>query len=192
LAQREPDDPAFRAECLKKIEGSAKRASVIVESLLKFARPQSDNAVVVDVKELLEATFRFTSDQLVLHRVRPCVKVSGKGAKVLASPVLLQQVFMNLILNACSAMSAGGDLVTSATSDDGAVRIAFSDTGEGILPENLTRVFDPFFTTKPPGSGSVGLGLSITYRIVKQLGGSIEVDSEPGRGSTFTVVLPRA
>ena len=83
--------------------------------------------------------------------------------------------------------------MTSATSDgDGAVRIAFRDTGAGILPENLTKVFDPFFTTKPPGSGSVGLGLSITYRIVQQLGGSTEVVSEPGRGSTFTVVLPRA
>lgn len=193
LAQRGPDDPVFREECLKKIDASVKRASAVIDNLLKFARPQSDKAVVVDVRELLEATFRFTSDELVLHGVSPCVKVGGNGARVLASPILLQQVFMNLILNACSAMSKGGDLVTSAASDDdGAVRIAFRDTGEGILPENLTRVFDPFFTTKPPGSGSVGLGLSITYRIVKQLGGSIEVESEPGRGSTFTVVLPRA
>ena len=192
LAQKVPADSGFCRECLEKIHASAKRASVVIDELLQFARPQSDKAVVIDVKELLEATFRFTSDQLVQNQVRPRVDVSGNGAKVLGNPVLLQQVFSNLILNACAAMPEGGELTASATSRaDGTVSIAFCDTGLGIAPENLPRVFDPFFTTKPPGSGSVGLGLSITYSVVRQLGGSIEVESEPGQGSAFTVVLPR-
>ena len=192
LAQKVSADQGFSRECLKKIHASAKRASVVIDELLQFARPQSDKAVVIDVKELLEATFRFTSDQLVQNQVRPRVDVSGNGAKVLGNPVLLQQVFSNLILNACAAMPEGGELTASATSRaDGTVSIAFCDTGLGIAPENLPRVFDPFFTTKPPGSGSVGLGLSITYSVVRQLGGSIEVESEPGQGSAFTVVLPR-
>ena len=193
LALAATDDLPLRTECLEKIGASAKRASLIIESLLKFARPQTDTAVVVDVKELLEATFSFTSDQLVLHWVRPYVEADDDAAKVLGSPVLLQQVFINLILNACAAMPRGGDLVASVKScSDGMVRISFRDTGEGIFSENLPKLFDPFFTTRPPGNGSVGLGLSITYSIVKRLGGSIEVESEPGRGSTFTVALPRA
>ena len=193
LAQAAPDDLPLRTECLEKIGASAKRASLVIESLLKFARPQSDAAaVVVDVKELLEATFSFTSDQLALHWVRPYIEAEDNRAKVLGSPVLLQQVFINLILNACAAMPRGGDLVASAKScSDGMVRISFRDTGEGIFLENLPKLFDPFFTTRPPGNGSVGLGLSITYSIVKRLGGSIEVESAPGRGSTFTVALPR-
>jgi len=191
LALAAPDDSAFHKECLEKIAVSAKRASVVIDSLLKFARPQTDKAAVVDAKELLEAAFRFTADQLALHRVRPRVEGGGKNTKVLGSPVLLEQVFINLILNACAAMPAGGDLVASAKPyGDGTVRIVFRDTGEGILPETLPKLFDPFFTTKPPGNGSSGLGLSITYSIVKGLGGSIEVESEPGRGSTFTVSLP--
>jgi len=91
LAQSAPNDLPLRTECLEKIGASAKRASLIIESLLKFARPQTDTAVVIDVKELLEATFSFTSDELVLHWVRPSIEVKDNGAKVLGSPVLLQQ-----------------------------------------------------------------------------------------------------
>jgi len=146
----------FGRNAWKKIGASAKRASLIIESLLKFARPQTDTAVVVDVKELLEATFSFTSDQLVLHWVRPYIEADDDAAKVLGSPVLLQQVFINLILNACAAMPRGGDLVASVKScSDGMVRISFRDTGEGIFSENLPKLFDPFFTTRPPGNGSV-------------------------------------
>ena len=191
LAQTAGDDEGFRQECLGKISTSALRASQIIENLLKFARPQTDKVVLIDVEELLAATFRFASDQLALRKVRPRIDAGTNSARVLGSPNLLQQVFLNLILNACDAMPGGGDLVATARSTgDGAVTISFRDTGDGIPPENFSKLFDPFFTTGPPGSGRVGLGLSITYGIVKQLGGLIEVESEPGRGATFTVVLP--
>ncbi|MFH0916149.1 MAG: ATP-binding protein, partial [bacterium] len=186
-------DQAFRETCLEKIDGSTRRASLIIENLLKFARPQAEKMAAIDVGELLEATFLLLADQLVIQQVVARVESVGSGVKVRGNPGLLQQVFTNLVLNACNAMPEGGSLVASATSDrDGAVRIAFRDTGRGIPLENLPRLFDPFFTTSPPGGKFVGLGLSIAYSIVRQHAGSIEVESEPGRGSVFTVVLPRA
>ena len=193
LAKGSGADEALREKCLEKIDTATKRASEIIDNLLKFARPQSDQTVLIDVAELLEASFRLTSDQLVSHRVTAHVDASDHLSKVLGSPGLLQQVFINLSLNACDAMPSGGHLAASiASGSDGTVRIAFRDIGEGIPPENLPRLFDPFFTTEPAGPGRVGLGLSTAYGIVKQHGGAIEVESEPGCGSTFTVSLPAA
>jgi len=106
---------------------------------------------------------------------------------------MLQQVFLNLILNARDAMPLGGDLVIATGSgSDGTVRIAFRDTGGDIPPDNIPRLFDPFFSTGFLGGDRSGLGLSITYNIVKQLGGSIEAESEPGQGSTFWFTIPAA
>ena len=191
LAQGAPSDSALCGECLDKIDTSAKRASDVIEGLLKFAGLQGDKSVAVDVKDLLEITFRFMSDQLVAHRVRARVEVGGDCAMALGNPGLLQQVFINVILNACDAMREGGELVAGAASSaNGMVTITFCDTGEGIHPEDLARVFDPFFTTRAIGSGRVGLGLSIAYSIVRQHAGSIEVESEPGLGSTITIVVP--
>ena len=187
------DDQAFRETCLEKISGSTRRASLIIENLLKFARPQAEKMAEIDVGELLDATFLLMSDQLVIQQVAARVESTGSGVKVRGNPDLLQQVFTNLVLNACNAMPEGGSLVAGAASDgDGTVRIAFRDTGRGIPLENLPKLFDPFFTTSPPGGKFVGLGLSIAYSIARQHSGSIEVDSEPGRGSVFTVVLPGA
>jgi two-component system NtrC family sensor kinase len=101
----------------------------------------------------------------------------------------LQQVFINIILNALDAMPGGGTLAIGLDREDGAAAIRISDTGTGIRPEHLSRIFDPFFTTKGVGKGT-GLGLSISYAIVKEHDGRIEVQSEVGRGSTFTIVLP--
>ncbi|HSA97029.1 MAG TPA: ATP-binding protein, partial [Acidobacteriota bacterium] len=101
----------------------------------------------------------------------------------------IQQVFSNLAINACEAMPKGGTLtVTSRTSRDGtALEVVFEDTGTGIAKENLPRLFDPFFTTKSLGTG---LGLAVSYGIIRQRGGTILVQSEPGRGTEFTVRLP--
>ena len=106
----------------------------------------------------------------------------------------LQQLLVNLILNAVDAMPKGGRLTISTAPhivDPPGVEIRVEDTGEGIARENLRRIFDPFFTTREPGRGT-GLGLSICSRIVESMAGRIEVESEPGRGSAFTVVLPAA
>jgi two-component system NtrC family sensor kinase len=103
----------------------------------------------------------------------------------------LQQVFLNIMLNAYQAMPNGGQLRIASRADGKEVQVIFADTGSGISQENLKRIFDPFFTTKEVGEGT-GLGLSISYGIIEQHGGTIEVESEPGTGSTFTVKLPIA
>jgi len=105
-------------------------------------------------------------------------------------PFQLNQVFMNLLVNASQALDGKGSITLRTGFDAQEVWVAVQDSGHGIKPENLPKVFDPFFTTKPVGKGT-GLGLSLSYDIVKKHGGRIEVQSTPGAGSTFTVYLPR-
>ena len=108
------------------------------------------------------------------------------------NPALLQQVFTNLILNACDAMADGGSLVIATRApDERLVEILFEDTGCGIAPETLPKIFDPFFTTRPIGKGT-GLGLSISYSIIQQHHGKITAHSAVGQGTIFTVSLPAA
>jgi signal transduction histidine kinase len=110
--------------------------------------------------------------------------------KVYGNSELLQQVFTNLMLNACTAMPQGGTLVVATrVTETGQVEIRFSDSGCGIPPEHLSKIFDPFFTTMPVGKGT-GLGLAISYSIIQQHQGTIEVESRVGQGSTFVVRLP--
>ncbi len=103
----------------------------------------------------------------------------------------LQQVFLNLFLNARDAMENGGMLAVRTWSEEGFARVDVADSGQGIAPENMARIYDPFFTTKGAKKGT-GLGLSITYGIVREHGGAIEVDSRPGAGTRFHVELPLA
>ena len=103
----------------------------------------------------------------------------------------LQQVFVNLSLNACEAMPDGGTLLISTTCESDRVVIKVTDTGSGIKPEHLDKIFEPFFTTKPVGKGT-GLGLSVSYGIVQQHGGTLEVESQERKGTTFTITLPTA
>ena len=101
----------------------------------------------------------------------------------------LQQVLLNLMTNACQAMAKGGDLVVSTYADKTDLCIQVDDSGCGISKENFSKIFDPFFTTKPPGKGT-GLGLSVSYRIIREHNGTIDVESEEGKGTRFTVRLP--
>jgi two-component system NtrC family sensor kinase len=189
LENAPPDDPSTHV--LEKIERQTFRAAKIVNGLLNLARPaQVDsgpcdiNAVVNDVLSLLEHQFRTGSIQVrkELSDVAPVVQ--GIEHK-------LQQVFLNLFLNARDAMPKGGwlTIVTRAERDGAVVEIA--DTGSGIPPEQLSRIYDPFFTTKEIGKGT-GLGLSITYGIVREHGGSITCDSQIGQGTRFSIRLPLA
>jgi two-component system, NtrC family, sensor kinase len=189
LENAPPDDPS--TQVLEKIERQTFRAAKIVNGLLNLARPaQVDsgpcdiNAVVNDVLSLLEHQFRTGSIQVrkELADVPPIVQ--GIEHK-------LQQVFLNLFLNARDAMPKGGWLTIVTRSDrDGAV-VEIADTGSGIPAEQLSRIYDPFFTTKEIGKGT-GLGLSITYGIVQEHGGSITCDSQIGQGTRFSIRLPLA
>ena len=129
--------------------------------------------------------------QAQIKRIQVVRKETPPVPLVMADFSQIQQVFVNLVVNAIQATSEGGKLTITTSAEDGRVRINFEDTGVGIPPENMQKLFTPFFTTKTEVKG-VGLGLSVSYGIVERHGGKIEVQSEVGKGSTFTVLLPEA
>jgi CheY-like chemotaxis protein len=178
--------------------GEARDGSVrvreIVRDLRTFSRAESGAKERVDPRSLLQAAIGLAQNE-IRHRARLEVDV-GEVPVVLGPERRLVQVFVNLLVNAAQAIPEGraDQEVVRATVDtapDGRARIAISDSGSGIAPEVRARIFDPFFTTKPVGVGT-GLGLAICHGIVSALGGEIHVESTPGRGSTFRVLLPPA
>ena len=189
LERADPSDPT--RQLLEKIEQQTFRAAKIVNSLLNLSRPSGGemavidlNAVIADVLALLEHQFRTHRIQVRKHLERPSVPVLGIEYK-------LQQVFLNLLLNARDAMPKGGWLsVTTAVSGSEAL-VEVADTGAGIPTEHLSRIYDPFFTTKGEGRGT-GLGLSVSYGIVKEHGGTLTCESDVNQGTCFRLVLPVA
>jgi hypothetical protein len=189
LQGAEPDDP--RTKVLEKIERQTFRAAKIVNGLLNLARPaQTDsgavdlNAVINDVLALLEHQFR-------TGRIQVRKELSTTPLLVQGIEYKLQQVFLNLFLNARDAMPRGGWLTVATKDHDAEAAIEIADTGSGIPPDHLSRIYDPFFTTKDIGKGT-GLGLSITYGIVQEHGGTIACDSSLGQGTRFSLTLPLA
>jgi len=189
LQQAPADDPSTKV--LEKIERQTFRAAKIVNGLLNLARPaQVDsgpcdiNAVINDVLSLLEHQFRTGSIQVRKELAVSSPIVQGIEHK-------LQQVFLNLFLNARDAMPKGGWLTIVTREDRDGAFVEIADTGSGIPPEQLSRIYDPFFTTKDIGKGT-GLGLSITYGIVHEHGGTITCDSQVGQGTRFSIRLPLA
>jgi PAS domain S-box-containing protein len=185
-----PDDERLRAEAVERIRSSVQRASLIIENLLRFAHPSTEHREDVDVNALVEETLGLLASRTTQQGVNVQRDLQPGLPGIQANRSLLQQVFTNILVNACNAMPQGGALaVATRAHPPGQVEIRFADTGCGIPPENLSRVFDPFFTTMPVGQGA-GLGLAISYAIVKHHQGAIEVESEVGKGATFTVRLP--
>lgn len=187
LDRSAPEDPD--TALLEKIEQQTFRAAKIVASLLNLARPTSGetrildlNVVVGDVLGLLEHQFRTHRVQVRRHLASPSVLVRGVEYK-------LQQVFLNLLLNARDAMPRGGWVSVTTAVSEGEALVEVADTGVGIPAENLGRIYDPFFTTKPEGRGT-GLGLSVTYGIVQEHGGTLTCESDENQGTRFRLVLP--
>jgi len=184
------NDEGFREEAAEKIYSGIQRASYIIENLLKFARPPEERLVAVDIGEALEETLSLLTNQLRVQRVELRKDFASDLPLVMGNKSLLQQVFSNMILNACNAMPDGGSLtITTKMGSGNKLEIEFADTGVGVPTEHMSKIFDPFFTTMPVGKG-IGLGLSISYSIIQQHQGTIEVESEVGKGTTFTVRLP--
>jgi signal transduction histidine kinase len=186
-----PDDP--KTKLLEKIERQTFRAAKIVNGLLNLSRPAAPgaervpvdlNVVINDVLSLLEHQYRVSRIQVRRELVSP-------GPVVLAIEHKLQQVFLNLFLNARDAMPKGGWLTIATRVADGRVVAEIRDTGSGIPAEHLARIYDPFFTTKAMGQGT-GLGLSITYGIVREHDGTISCDSQEGSGTRFQLSFPAA
>jgi PAS domain S-box-containing protein len=190
LRERAPDDATRRqTEIILK---QARRAAVIVQNLLAYARPSALTRKNMRPEEALQAAVDQQRASLSQKNVSIELVSPASGLALEADPKLLHQVFVNLIVNAEQAITSQrerGVLRVSIERADGKIAFVFADDGPGIAPENIGKIFDPFFTTKRPGGGT-GLGLAICTAIIKEHGGSIEVQSAPGKGAEFRVWLP--
>jgi PAS domain S-box-containing protein len=189
LQGAEPDDP--RTKVLEKIERQTFRAAKIVNGLLNLARPAQTDSSAVDVNAVINDVLALLEHQLRTGRIQVRKELSATPLLVQGIEYKLQQVFLNLFLNARDAMPRGGWLTIVTRDGDAGAAIEIADTGSGIPPEQLSRIYDPFFTTKEIGKGT-GLGLSITYGIVQEHGGTITCDSSLGQGTRFLLSLPVA
>jgi two-component system NtrC family sensor kinase len=180
-----------KAPLLEKIARQTFRASEIVNSLLNFSRTSPTEFVSVDLNKVLRETLTLVEHQLAKAAVEVKMALDEKLPRIKGNPGKLQQVFLNLFLNARDAMEPGGVLAVRTSARDGLVLLTVADSGAGIAQENLPRIFDPFFTTKGAKKGT-GLGLSVSYGIVREHGGDIEVQSQLGTGTRFQLSFPEA
>jgi two-component system, NtrC family, sensor kinase len=190
LAKQIPaDDP--KQKTIERIVKQTFRASEIVNNLLNFSRTGSAETLEVDLNNVLEETLTLVQHPLKANRVAVLRNYTPTLPPVLGSTTRLQQVFLNLFLNARDAMPGGGMLEVRTAAQNGSVEVEVTDTGTGIAPEHLQRIFDPFFTTKATGKGT-GLGLSVSYGIIKEHAGKVDVKSTPGKGTSFRLEFPVA
>jgi len=179
---------AHYAQILQKIEAQTERVNKIIKNLLNFARNPADESFHrVNLKESLEEIISLIDYRLKSLNIN--LQLNLNPVVIFAQKERLQQVFINIILNALDAMPGGGTMTIEIFQKENSAIVKISDTGTGIKPEHLPRIFDPFFTTKGVGKGT-GLGLSISFAIVKEHEGQILVDSTVGQGTTFTIILP--
>ena len=192
MSETDPADPHYRS--LKIIDEESKRCEKIIQDLLQFARPKSADLCPTDVKQVLEKTLGLVTNHLYKQKIEAITQIEDDLPKIYADPQELEQVLVNLYLNAIDAMPEGGTLtvmakpVSSPSGTPQEVVISVADTGFGISPEDLPKIFQPFFTAKK--KRGLGLGLPICDRIIKNHGGRIKVESQPGQGTTFEIYLP--
>jgi signal transduction histidine kinase len=188
LAKQLPsNDP--RQKLTDKIVNQTFRASEIVNNLLNFSRTGGAAFKEVNLNQVIDETLTLAAHPFRAGNVQVIKNLEADLPGILGSSNRLQQVFLNLFLNAKDAMPSGGMLEVRSSANNGTVEVEVSDTGMGIQRENLARVFDPFFTTKATGRGT-GLGLSVSYGIIKEHAGKIEVRSTPGKGTSFRLEFP--
>jgi signal transduction histidine kinase len=176
-------------EYLKTMELELTRCGQLISNLLDFSRQTQPTFELVDINEVIDRALNLVTHAALLHHVQINKEFSPSISRVMADPNQIQQVITNLILNAIQAMPQGGTMtLRTANNNGGQVSIEVEDTGVGISHENMQKLFTPFFTTKREVKG-VGLGLAVSYGIIQQHKGRIEVESEERKGSTFTVFL---
>ncbi len=190
LAKQVADDTQ-KSVILDKIAKQTFRASEIVNSLLNFSRTSSTSFGEVKLNRVIQETLSLLEHQLQKTGIQVRTELDPELGPVQGNAGKLQQVFLNLILNARDAMGSGGALEVRTWQEGARARIEVADSGTGIAPEHLHRVYDPFFTTKPARQGT-GLGLAVTYGIIQEHGGSIEVTNRSGGGAQFRIELPLA
>jgi PAS domain S-box-containing protein len=190
LAKQIPaDDP--RQKTIDRIVKQTFRASEIVNNLLNFSRTGAAEFIEVDLNAVLEETLTLVQHPFKTAQVNVIKNYTKELPPVLGSITRLQQVFLNLFMNARDAMPTGGMLEVRTGTQNGSVAVEVTDTGSGIPAEHLHRIFDPFFTTKATGRGT-GLGLSVSYGIIKEHAGKVDVRSTPGKGTSFRLEFPVA
>jgi len=194
LLKRAKDDPEMKAD-LEIIVRETKRCRDIVKDLLDFARPVPPNKKSVNVNEIIERALNIVANQLIFYHIDVHKQLNASLPEISIDSGQLQQVFINLLVNAADAIGDEGgtiSVITSAVHADGKeyAQIEVADTGCGIAQENLSKIFEPFYSTKD--QKGIGLGLSIVERIMEKLGGQVGVKSEVGAGSTFWFTLPAA
>ena len=194
LGLRNPD-PAFQKRAFEKILEGAQRASAITGGVLGLARPRADRRAPTDLTRLAEEVLLLVAKDLSKGRVRVDFAAEGRP-HAMTSPAQIQQVLLNLIINARQAMPDGGTVRVRVAADPAGklAELSVADTGVGIAPADLRRIFEPFFTTKigpdSNGLGGTGLGLSVCRDIVEAHRGRLRAESRPGQGTTFTLLLP--
>jgi two-component system, NtrC family, sensor kinase len=179
-----------KAPLLEKIARQTFRASEIVNSLLNFSRTSPTEFVSVDLNKTIRETLALMEHQMTKSGVTATLALDEALPRIKGNPGKLQQVFLNLFLNARDAMDRGGVLALKTSACEGQVLVTVADSGAGIARENLEKIFDPFFTTKGAKKGT-GLGLSVSYGIVREHAGNIEVQSEIGAGTRFELSFPQ-
>jgi signal transduction histidine kinase len=178
-----------RLKMLDQIYTQVERASGTVRNLLDFTRKEQSVFTTVSITEIIQSTARLVGNELKLAGIELSLDLEEGLPKIKGNPRNLQQVFLNLFLNAIQAMPEGGTLgVRARTGEDGFLRVDVSDDGIGIPADQLDKIFEPFFTTKDPGKGT-GLGLSVAYTTIEAHHGRITVESKVGEGTTFSVFL---
>jgi PAS domain S-box-containing protein len=190
LAQKElPEDAK---EYVRIINSEGKRVAGIASRLLNFSRHQNPGTVYTDINELIEATIELQQYEMTSGNIKITTKLDPHLPRTMADPGQMQQVFLNIMLNARTAMRlahGGGKLLIKTKAMDNTIQISFKDDGPGIAKKNLQRIFEPFFTTRKPGEGT-GLGLSICQNIIATHDGTIYARSKLGKGATFIIKLP--
>jgi signal transduction histidine kinase len=181
---------AERLELLNDISEQTDRAATIVRNLLDFSRPKKAALQRISIEEIIRSSVKLAKNQFALSGIEVDMAIPANLPPVYGERSGLKQVFVNLFVNSAQAMPEGGKLTIEAKDKGDFIQIVVADTGPGIPPENLPRIFDPFFSTKEVGHGT-GLGLSVTYGIIKKYRGDIQVSSIPGEGTKFTIYLPK-
>jgi len=182
-----PDDAGYKL--LEKITAQTFRASEIVNNLLSFSRMNAAEFASVNIHRVINDTLSLLEHPLKTSQIRINVNLLAEAPLVTGNAGKLQQVFLNLFLNARDAMPDGGTLDIRTAIVDGRIEIVITDSGGGISREHIKKIYDPFFTTKTAGKGT-GLGLSVSYGIVQEHGGTISVESNVGRGTSFRLDFP--
>lgn len=176
-------------DAIEKIKFHIKRAKTVTHRLLGFSRKVDGAREPADLNHLLEEAVSFLEKELAYRGIKIVMDLDPSLPLLEVNPSEMEQVFLNILDNAVDSMSKGGEIRAATSSNGGRVAVTISDQGDGIPPGHIDKIFEPFFTTKTVGKGT-GLGLSVSYTLIQKAGGDIKVSSEPGKGTSFTILLP--